>query len=132
MSADYLFQTDKCYDVTFDTGDKARITIELCYIKKSSGKTGPSSKIIEGCLKKFFGQKVAVAIFMLAVFLKLRNRIDFSKCIRENSAISIPTPRSHAAHHILGDSVRPTQRHLQVLASVAFQGRDKYYSTLGP
>jgi glutamate decarboxylase len=22
MSADYLFQTDKCYDVTFDTGDK--------------------------------------------------------------------------------------------------------------
>jgi glutamate decarboxylase len=22
MSADYLFQTDKCYDVTYDTGDK--------------------------------------------------------------------------------------------------------------
>ena len=24
MSADYLFQTDKCYDVTFDTGDKVK------------------------------------------------------------------------------------------------------------
>ena len=22
MSADYLFQTDKCYDVCYDTGDK--------------------------------------------------------------------------------------------------------------
>ena len=22
MSADYLFQTDKCYDCTYDTGDK--------------------------------------------------------------------------------------------------------------
>ena len=22
MSADYLFQTDKCYDVRYDTGDK--------------------------------------------------------------------------------------------------------------
>jgi hypothetical protein len=27
MSADYLFQTDKCYDVTFDTGDKARLAV---------------------------------------------------------------------------------------------------------
>ena len=25
MSADYLFQTDKCYDCTYDTGDKVSL-----------------------------------------------------------------------------------------------------------
>ena len=29
MSADYLFQTDKCYDVTFDTGDKVKKQFSL-------------------------------------------------------------------------------------------------------
>ena len=44
MSADYLFQTDKCYDVTYDTGDKVNLSKVVNYKRKILKEKGKKTR----------------------------------------------------------------------------------------